>query len=481
MKRPRAVRNLSVLPGDPNLINMSPVSLLFSSDEDTSRRLSQVLRELEFNVECCPEIFSAVKRLTSQSFDVIAADWDDGLEASFLLKTSRELKSNSGAFTIAIANPDAAAAARQAGADLVLSKPIVPDQARYALLACDQFLCHMKVWLPKLGFPAAAETATRSVASKPWPPAGQEKRAEEALPSRPAQPSALVHDAIVASYLPVGPAVPIFEDDFYQRSHIQTIFQSMQPNSESMRLGKAHGKFLRGIAVGIAFLSVGYVFSEPLRGHAVAISVAKIYGSALAKAQNWLQRSYDDRRPVPKELAETVSAQPADYTTDSTHIRIMPVTHASAASEQPQSLPAEVQPAQKLIAATTTRIQVPESLNMPISGVTVRNVAARFTPSLLAALEPVDLPEDLSQKLLLQKVQPSYPEQALRVGLQGPVVLQAWIARDGTIRDLKLIRGSLLLGKAAYNAVRQWRYQPCVRNGRAVEAMTYVTVDFRLH
>jgi len=117
---------------------------------------------------------------------------------------------------------------------------------------------------------------------------------------------------------------------------------------------------------------------------------------------------------------------------------------------------------------------------MPISGVTIRSVAAKLTPSLLAAIEPVDLPEELSQKLLLQKVQPSYPEQALRVGLQGPVVLQAWIGRDGTIRDLKLIRGSLLLGQAAYKAVRQWRYQPYVLNGRAIEAQTYVTVDFRL-
>jgi len=117
---------------------------------------------------------------------------------------------------------------------------------------------------------------------------------------------------------------------------------------------------------------------------------------------------------------------------------------------------------------------------MPISGVTIRSVAAKLTPSLLALIEPVDLPEDLSQKLLLEKVQPSYPEQALRVGLQGPVVLQAWIGRDGTIRDLKLIRGSLVLGQAAYKAVRQWRYQPYLLNGRAVEAQTYVTVDFRL-
>ena len=110
----------------------------------------------------------------------------------------------------------------------------------------------------------------------------------------------------------------------------------------------------------------------------------------------------------------------------------------------------------------------------------MRAVAARITPSLLAALEPVELSEDLSRRLLLQKVLPSYPEKAIRARLQGAVVLQAFIARDGTIQDLKLIRGSLLLGQAAYRAVRQWRYQPYLINGRAVEAQTMVTVDFRL-
>ena len=105
---------------------------------------------------------------------------------------------------------------------------------------------------------------------------------------------------------------------------------------------------------------------------------------------------------------------------------------------------------------------------------------ARIAPSLLAALEPVSLSEDISRRLLLQKVLPSYPEQAVKARLQGPVVLQAWIGRDGTIQDLKLVRGSFLLGQAAYRAVKKWRYQPYLVNGRAVEAETFVTVDFRL-
>ena len=128
---------------------MWPHSLLFSSDEEASRSLSCAFRDLEFEVETCPEIFSAVEKITRHSFDVVVSDWNEGLEAVFLLKTVRELKANQTAFTIAIAGADSAAAAREAGADLVLSRPLVPDKVKYALLTSDAFLVQMKSWLPR--------------------------------------------------------------------------------------------------------------------------------------------------------------------------------------------------------------------------------------------------------------------------------------------------------------------------------------------
>ena len=130
---------------------MWPHSLLFSSDEEASRSLSCAFRDLEFEVETCPEIFSAVEKITRRSFDVVVSDWNEGLEAVFLLKTVRELKANQTAFTIAIAGEDSAAAAREAGADLVLSRPLVPDKVKYALLTSDAFLVQMKSWLPRTG------------------------------------------------------------------------------------------------------------------------------------------------------------------------------------------------------------------------------------------------------------------------------------------------------------------------------------------
>src|ERR1700693_5255027 len=97
---------------------MRPHSLLFSSDEEASRALSHAFSDLEFDVETCPEIFSAVEKITTRSFDVVVSDWNEGLEAVFLLKTVRELKGNHAAFTLAIANTADLAAAHEAAADM---------------------------------------------------------------------------------------------------------------------------------------------------------------------------------------------------------------------------------------------------------------------------------------------------------------------------------------------------------------------------
>jgi TonB family protein len=455
---------------------MSALSLLFSSDEETSRALIQTLKELELEVEHCPEIFAAVEKITSRSFDIIVCDWQEGLEAAFLLKSARELKANSGAFTIAVADADSASAAHEAGANFVLRLPIVPEKAKYALLTCDEFLRHMRTWLPKLGFPTTEETASQSD-NNSWPP--QEKHPLGSLPARPPQPSRPLRD--VTNTAALAPTSPIFEDRLASHFGIQTLFASLPDReSDEPKPRSRHSRSLLATALGVALLSAGYVFSEPLRNQSVTIAVAKIYGRALEKTHAWLDRNADET-PVPFQVAQNESLVSPHAGTGSLHIRITPVPESSAPGQptsngsQPPLSSAEIQPA--LVATNVTHI--PNSLQAPIQA-NLRDVSSRVTSSLLGSLEPVTLSEELAQKLLLLKVSPSYPERALKAGLQGSVVLQAWIARDGTIRDLKLIRGSFLLGQAAYKAVRQWRYQPYLLNGQAVETQTYVTVDFRL-
>jgi len=476
---------------------MWPHSLLFSSDEQASRALSHVFRDLEFEVESCSEIFGAVEKITSRSFDVVVSDWDEGLEAVFLLKTSRELKANHSAFTIAIASADAAAAAREAGADLVLSRPLVPDEVKYALLTCDPFLAQMKTWLPKLGPSPAHEAITNQARSQPIVPAennaignkSQENKPLDPLPRLRAWPSP-PPPCRAESAAPVVAAESIFDDDLRYRSRVQTLCSGPEPSFSSSTTPlpqKRRSRVLPSLAIGVAFLSVGYVFSEPLRGQGTT-SVATVCGRVLERTQAWWHQPSEPQTPAPAvQVAQNENEDPRFSTPGHAvaRIRVTPVRDPfqAAAAPAPAKTTRPIFLASQAPApppnAGTTAIPIPDSLKSPVQSASMRSVA-RITPSLLAALEPVSLSEDLSRKLLLQKVLPSYPEQAIRARLQGPVVLQAWIGRDGNIQDLKLIRGSFLLGQAAYRAVKQWRYQPYLINGRAVEAETFVTVDFRL-
>jgi protein TonB len=81
---------------------------------------------------------------------------------------------------------------------------------------------------------------------------------------------------------------------------------------------------------------------------------------------------------------------------------------------------------------------------------------------------------------LVHKVQPQYPPLARTARIEGSVVLQAVIGKDGRIEGVKVLSGHPLLVKAAVEAVRQWRYRPYYSNGEAVEVETQVTVNFIL-
>jgi protein TonB len=80
----------------------------------------------------------------------------------------------------------------------------------------------------------------------------------------------------------------------------------------------------------------------------------------------------------------------------------------------------------------------------------------------------------------VHKVQPDYPPLARQARIQGAVVLQAVISRDGAIENLQVLSGHPMLVQAAVQAVRQWRYRPYVLNGEPVEVETQVTVNFVL-
>ena len=86
----------------------------------------------------------------------------------------------------------------------------------------------------------------------------------------------------------------------------------------------------------------------------------------------------------------------------------------------------------------------------------------------------------VAQGQLLARVNPQYPTAARQERVEGTVVLQAVIDKDGSVKKLTVVSGPNMLTKAAMDAVRQWRYKPFTLNGESVEADTQINVNFKL-
>jgi periplasmic protein TonB len=86
----------------------------------------------------------------------------------------------------------------------------------------------------------------------------------------------------------------------------------------------------------------------------------------------------------------------------------------------------------------------------------------------------------MSEGNLIRKIVPEYPPLARSARIQGQVVLQALISKEGTIENLRLLSGHPMLAPAAIEAVKQWRYKPYVLNNEPVEVETQITVNFSL-
>ena len=86
----------------------------------------------------------------------------------------------------------------------------------------------------------------------------------------------------------------------------------------------------------------------------------------------------------------------------------------------------------------------------------------------------------VASTVVTESVRPDYPMLARQMKVQGSVVLQALIGRDGMIQDLQVLSGPPILSTAAREAVRQWHFKPHYLGNQTVETETRITVNFTI-
>jgi periplasmic protein TonB len=138
-------------------------------------------------------------------------------------------------------------------------------------------------------------------------------------------------------------------------------------------------------------------------------------------------------------------------------------------------------------------VSVPQPVNVARSddGIPEGGIPARFGNN--SSPIPPDLPPPLPPQApvrvgglirppqRIRDVAAQYPEIARSARVSGVVILEAVIAEDGAVRDVKILRSIPLLDKAAVDAVRQWRFTPTLLNDQPIPIVMTVTVAFTLN
>jgi protein TonB len=200
--------------------------------------------------------------------------------------------------------------------------------------------------------------------------------------------------------------------------------------------------------------------------------VPQNYGTPNSGAQNAGTSAYT----TPAGSAKSVATQPIVAAVPSES----PVTKTAPA-------PILVKPGTAPRTHAQTPNQIEEAAAQPPSALGVATpadsalstVLTSAPPSTKPSLARVRISQGVSQGLLIKRVEPQYPRNALVTHTQGAVQIEATVDKEGHVVNPKVLSGSPLLASAAVEAVRQWRYKPYYLDGEPVEIQTQITINFK--
>jgi len=217
----------------------------------------------------------------------------------------------------------------------------------------------------------------------------------------------------------------------------------------------------------------------PRRRLWIALLVLLLVALALLASQQWpwlrQQLFRIDWLPAPPAPSATATSAPA---------LAEPREKPPASVKVPQPLPTTPKPS-KAVQSPSAKPAPPTTIKRPLPGPvpltsTLPEIEATSSTQPESAAPPrTRVSPAVAQGGLIFKLDPEYPPVARLARIQGSVVLQAIIGKDGTVQQLQVVSGNPLLAGPALNAVKNWRYRPYLVDGQAVEVETTVTVNFK--
>ncbi|MGA9800497.1 MAG: TonB family protein [Terriglobales bacterium] len=214
-------------------------------------------------------------------------------------------------------------------------------------------------------------------------------------------------------------------------------------------------------------VEVGAPQAEPVPNGATVVT-APSKPSAAVTAESPAAKTPAPAKAASADDGDTNAKAPAAEKTEAAPVLMVQNGSSNQSKPQPETQEAEQAPAVTSIATGAS--------TDALSGVVNTNAmnAAKAPQQMLR------ISQGVSEGLVIKRVQPVYPPQARQMHIEGKVELQANISASGSISSVKQLSGDPMLGRAAIDAVRQWRYKPYFLNGDPVAVETQITVNFKL-
>ncbi|MBV8053098.1 MAG: TonB family protein [Acidobacteriaceae bacterium] len=553
---------------------MSYKALLFCPDEKTARTVTQVLTELDFQVEPSNEPFATVKKLTAEHFDALVVDCENEQNATLLFKSARNSELNQASLSIAVVEGQAGVAkAFRIGANLVLTKPINVEQSKGTIRVARGLLRKSELSRPAAGsanVDSKQDTAppripvSSSSSSIPSSfelenePEPQPEPTEAALLESMPDPAADLGRLAASAHAQASPWQPIAKptaapqsavaDSDERKELLESLLASAKTVSSASPTGAAAAPARQKSATSeqvqrsvVELPSFASTAEKPVAlrpaqsgsGKKIVLVAAAVLVAAVIGYAGWTKlssgaHSSSAQKPGPQtqsvqapsavpatpvateqspssapETTPELAAIPASPNAASTSISkdlspskskksAIASTDTDASSEEESDVTVKLPSAIVVKKGEGKPVSHPVASEQADAAAPALNIDQSSQPDAVAGLVDVSptlpksapqtlkISQGVSQGLLVKKVAPVYPQQALQMKIQGAVEIAAIISKQGNITNLKILSGDPILGRAALDAVKQWKYKPYYLDSQPVDIQTQVTVVFKL-
>ena len=297
--------------------------------------------------------------------------------------------------------------------------------------------------------PQPRRTGSHSKMKAEVPPTPPKRVSQEWMssPTGPAAPARLV----------LEPAILAPEEEPFGRNGRPSAQIPLENYAQQQGYGKAIAALLLVLALAAAGFA-GYRYREPLQQEFSAL-VQKIQDktkpASTVSPTDESAAQQDAPQPAPDQPLQGISTPPP----------VNAGTHNTPnQTAAPPRTPAEPDSKRKSIAD-----RVAAQVQAPPDGISKADLAGAVRVS----------PAVMESRLVDSRV-PAYPDSAKLAGVEGSVVMQAIISRDGRVKRLHVIEGDSRLRGPAVDAVYKWRYRPYLLDGQPVDVATTISVDFDL-